>query len=158
MIKRIPQNISQYDKANQKLKVAIVKSNYHGELTKSMEQACRKSLIKAGLDDSNIKTFEVPGSWEIPLIVKKIAHTKKFDGIVVFGVIIEGETYHFELIANVCAHSLMDIALEFNIPITFEVLATYTLEQATQRTVGKYNKGVEAARTLLETLKTLSKL
>lgn len=158
MIKRTPQSMSQYDKVNQKLKVAIVKSNYHSELTKSMELSCRKSLIKAGLGESNIKTFEVPGSWEIPLIVKKIARTKKFDGIVTFGVIIKGETYHFELIAKGCAYALMDIALEFNIPIIFEVLATYTLEQAKQRTIGKYNKGIEAARVLLKTLKTLSKL
>lgn len=146
------------NKLNPKLNIAIVRSNYYPNLCKSLEKACREQLIASGVSKGNIATFAVPGSWEIPLIVKKIAQAKKFDGIVALGVIIKGETYHFELIANECARSLMDIALEFNIPITFEVLATYNLEQAKKRSMGKHNKGVEAARSLLSTLKALSKL
>ncbi len=155
---QISENLARFDKNNQKLKVAIIRSLYHENLTQSMEESCRKYLVSSGVNKSNITTFEVPGSWEIPLVVKKIADTKKFNGVIAFGIIIKGETYHFELIANACARALMDLGLKFNIPIIFEVLATYTLKQAKKRSTGKHNKGVEAAKALLETLKTLSKI
>ncbi len=148
----------QQSSTNHRLKIAIVRSNYHQDLTKSLEKECRKYLTACGVKEENIETFEVPGSWEIPLIVKKAALTKKFDGIVAFGVIIKGETYHFELIANECARALMSLSLEFNIPVTFEVLAVYNLEQAKKRCTGKFNKGVEAGKSLLETIKEVSLL
>lgn len=139
-------------------RIAIVRSSYYQDLTKSLEISCRNHLIVSGVKESNIETFEVPGSWEIPLIVKKIVQAKKFDGVVALGIIIKGETYHFELIANECARALMSIALEFNIPVTFEVLATLNYEQAKKRSMGNLNKGIEAAKSLLETIKVLSKI
>lgn len=155
---QISDNPAKYNKENQSLKVAVVKSNYHRDLTDSMEKACRKYLIGSGVKKENITTFTVPGSWEIPLVVKKIAEAKKFDGIIALGIIMKGETYHFEILAHECSRALMDISLKFDIPIIFEVLATYNLEQAKKRSVGKNNKGKEAALALLETIKTLSKL
>lgn len=158
MIQDLSKNSPAYNKDSQGLKVAIVKSNYHPDLTKSLEKACREYLINCGVRTDNITTFDAPGAWEIPIVIKKIASTGTFDGIIAFGVIIKGETYHFEILANECARSLMNISLDFNIPITFEILATYNLKQARKRSIGKYNKGIEAAKTLLETIKTLSKL
>lgn len=158
MIKDFSRIKKEYSKTNLKLKIAIVKSNYHQDLTDSLEKACKEYLIACGVKTDNIAIFEVPGSWEIPLVAKKIASGKMFDGIAAFGVIIKGETYHFEIIANQCSRALMEISLEFNIPVTFEVLAVYTSEQAKRRCIGKYNKGIEAAKTLLETIKTLSNL
>lgn len=158
MIRATIKNLDQYQKSNQKLKIAVVKSLYHQDLTDSLEKSCRQYLVVNGVKENNIVTFEVPGSWEIPLVVKKIVETKKFDGIIAFGIIIKGETYHFEILANECARALMDLSLKFNLPIAFEILATYTLEQARKRSIGKYNKGLEAAKTLLETIKQLSKI
>ena len=140
------------------IKIAIVKSNYYPKLTKSLEKGATDYLISAGMKKSNIAVFDVSGSWEIPLVVKKIAQTKLFDGIIALGVIIKGETYHFELIANECARALMSICLEFGIPVAFEVLATYNLAQAEERSIGQYNKGIEAAKTILEMIKLSSKL
>lgn len=151
-------NLANYDKSNQKLKIAIIKSLYHKDLTQSLETSCRKHLIANGVKEKNITTLEVPGSWEIPLLAKKIAETKKYAGIIAFGVIIKGETYHFEILATESARALMDISLKFNTPLTFEILATYNLEQAKKRTLGKYNKGIEAAQSLLETINLLTKL
>ncbi len=142
---------------NQKLKVAIVKSLYHKDLTQSLENSCREYLVTSGIKKDNITTFEVPGSWEIPLATQTAAASKKFDGIIAFGIIIKGETYHFEILATESARALMDISLKFDIPIIFEILATYNLEQAKKRSIGKYNKGIEAAKTLLKTIQTLSK-
>lgn len=158
MIQNLSKNTAKYNAVNGKLRIAIVRSSYYQDLTKSLEKSCRKHLVVSGVKESNIETFDVAGSWEIPLIAKKIAASKKFDGIVTFGIIIKGETYHFELIANECARALMNIALEFNIPVTFEVLAVYNLEHAEKRSIGKYNKGIEAAETVLKTIRQLSKL
>lgn len=158
MIKDLSKNRVEYSKTNHKLKIAIVKSLYHQDLTSNLEKACREYLIACGVKSNNISVFEVPGSWEIPLIAKKLAETQKFDGIIAFGVILKGETYHFEMIANECARALMGISLRFNIPVTFEVLAVYNLKQAKKRSIGKYNKGIEAAKTLLETINALSQL
>lgn len=158
MIKGYSESRVEYKKTNSKLRVAIVRSNYHQNLTESLEKACKECLIASGVKIENIKTYEVPGSWELPLIVKKIASSKKFDGIVVFGVIIKGDTYHFEIIADQCSRTLMNLCLQFNIPVTFEVLATYNLEQARKRSLGKYNKGIEAAKTILETINELKRL
>lgn len=153
MIKDLSKN-SKDNSRKRKFKIAIVRSNYYRELAGSLEKACKDHLVSCGIEEGNIITFEVPGSWEIPLLAKKIAKAKKFDGIIAFGIIIKGETFHFELIANECTRALMNISLEFDIPITFEILATYNLEQAKRRSMGKYNKGIEAAKTLLSILET----
>lgn len=158
MIPALPKKISEVNKANRKLKIAIVRSSYYPNLCKSLEKSCRKHLVVAGVNERNIETFAAPGSWEIPLIVKKIAQAKKFDGIVTLGIIIKGETYHFELIANQCTRALMNLALEFNTPITFEILAVHNLEQAKKRSMGNLNKGIEAAKSVLETIKVLSRI
>lgn len=155
---QISKNLAKYSNDNQKLKVAIVRSNYHQDLTESLERSCREYLVAYGVKVNNITTFEVSGSWEIPLTTKNIAKSKKFDGVITFGIIIKGETYHFEILSNECARALMNIALEFDTPVIFEILATYNLKQAKKRSMGKYNKGKEAAKSLLETIKTLSKL
>lgn len=158
MIRDLSKITKEYDKNNLKLRIAIVRSNYHLDLTQSLEEGCKKYLIACGVKPDNIDTFEVPGSWEIPVAVKKAAETKKYDGLIALGIILKGDTYHFELIAECCARALMDIALKFNIPVAFEVLATYNLKQAAERSKGKYNKGIEAAKTVLETIKTLSRI
>jgi len=153
MIKDLSKN-SKDNNGNRKFKIAIVRSNYYKELADSLEKACKEHLVYCGIEENNITAFEVPGSWEIPLLAKKIAKAKKFNGIIAFGIIIKGETFHFELIANECARALMNISLAFDIPITFEILTTYNLEQAKKRSMGKYNKGIEAAKTLLSMLET----
>ena len=90
---------------------------------------------------------------------KKMAKTKKYQAIITFGAIVKGETYHFEQISNECARALMDISLEYEIPVIFEVWSVYKLEDAIERATRKEeNKGVEAAETALEMIKVLEKL
>lgn len=156
MIKTISRKIA-FEKGTQKLKIAIIRSNYYQNLTDSLEKACRESLIEAGLKEKNIVTFNAPGSWEIPLLTKK-ALSKKFDGIVALGVIIKGDTYHFEMIASETPRVLMNLSLEFEIPVVFEIIAAYNLDQAKKRSSGKSNKGIEAAQTLLKMLRELSRI
>lgn len=158
MIQNLSKNTAKYNETNGKLRIAIVRSSYYPTLSKSLEKACRRYLIAEALKEKNIETFEVPGSWEIPLIVKNIAQTGKFNGVVALGVIIKGETYHFEMIANQCAKALINISLEFNIPISFGILAVYNLQQAKQRSSGKLNKGIEAAQAILKIIKAVNKV
>ncbi|MBI2611830.1 6,7-dimethyl-8-ribityllumazine synthase [Candidatus Gottesmanbacteria bacterium] len=141
------------------IKIAIVSSVFRKEVSTNLEKNCLKTLKAKGLKDSQIEVFQVPGSWEIPLIVKKLAKKGGFDAIITFGGVVKGKTYHFEQIANEVARSLMDISLEYEIPVIFEVLAVYNLKDAIERATRKEeNKGVEAAQTALEMIKIMKEI
>lgn len=141
------------------MKIAIISSLFREEVSSNLEKNCLKTLKGRGLNDSQIALFKVPGSWEIPLIAKRLAKTKKYDAIITFGAIVKGRTYHFEQIANEVSSSLMSISLKYEIPIVFEVLAVYDLKDALERaTRNKENKGVEAALTALEMITKYKKL
>ena len=78
MIKDPSKNQPKKSEFNKNLKIAIVRSNYHEDLTKSLENACKQYLTDAGVQNEGIKTFEVPGSWEIPLATQRVLLSKKF--------------------------------------------------------------------------------
>lgn len=140
------------------LKIAIVSSLFRKEVSDNLVKHCLATLKKKGLLESQIHKWAVPGSWEIPLTVKKLVRTGKFDAIITFGAIVKGNTYHFEQIANECSRALMDISLQYEIPVIFEVLAVYDLQDAIERATRKEeNKGVEAASTALEMIRIMSK-
>lgn len=139
------------------IKVAIVRTSYYIELNDNLEKHALETLIKNGVARDNIQTFTAPGSWEIPLIVKALAETKKYDAIIAFGVIVKGETYHFDMIANECARSLMQISTQYTLPVGFEILAVYDKKHAVERASDdEFNKGKEAATAVLHALNTLS--
>jgi len=110
-------------------RIAIIKTDYYIELNSNLEKACRKTLVHYGLSAEHITTFTAPGSWEIPLIAQTVAKTKKYDAIVAFGVIIKGDTYHFDMIANECTRALMQLSLDYSIPVAIEVLAVLIIVQ-----------------------------
>jgi 6,7-dimethyl-8-ribityllumazine synthase len=146
-------------KKPEKLKVAIVQSTYHTELNNNMTNYCQEVLIQNGLLESNIGVYYAPGSWEVPLIADKLAKSKRFDAIVAFSIIIKGDTYHFDMIANEVTRALMNTAINYQLPVGFEILAVNTLEQAEARASNNnYNKGIEAGNAILKTLKTLSEI
>ena len=141
---------------SEKIKIAIVQSSYHSELNENMTEYCKNTLIQNGILDENIAVYLAPGSWEIPLIAQKVANSNQYDAIVAFGVIIKGDTYHFEMIANEVSRALMDIAVRHEIPIGFEILAVNNLEQAKARASrNEFNKGTEAGNAVLAALGTL---
>lgn len=142
-----------------KTKIAIVSSNFRREVSDNLEKNCLATLQKKGLNKEQVDVFRVPGSLEIPLIVKKLARKGVYKAIITFGAIVKGKTYHFEQIANECAKACMEISLQYEIPVIFEVLAVYDLKDALIRaTRNKENKGVEAANTALEMIKVISKI
>jgi len=134
-------------------KIAIVKTRYHAELVDNMDEACKKTLIGHGVKENNIGVFTAPGAWELPVLVQEVLELQHYDAIIVLGVVIKGETYHFEMIANEVARALMILALEYSVPVANEVLAVYTKEAAEERAkAGEDNKGAEAAVAVLELL------
>jgi 6,7-dimethyl-8-ribityllumazine synthase len=141
------------------IKIAIVSSNFRKEVADNLEKNCLKTFKDKGLKISQINIFRVPGSLEIPLVVKRLAKKKAYDAIITFGAIVKGKTYHFEQIANECIRGCMDVSWQYEIPVIFEVLAVYDIKDAMDRATRKEeNKGIEAAETTLEMIKVLSKI
>lgn len=142
-----------------KVKIAIISSTFRREVSENLEKNCLKTLKEKGIKKNQIDIFHVPGSLEIPVVAKKLAKKNIYSAIIVFGAIVKGDTYHFEQIANECARGCMDVSLQYEIPVIFEVLAVYDLKEALERATRKEeNKGVEAASTALEMINILLKL
>lgn len=146
-------------KESAELKIAIVSSSFRLEVTQKLEKNCFDTFKKKGIASNQIEVFRVPGSLEIPLAAKKLAQKGVYDAIIAFGVILKGKTYHFEQIANECIRGCMDVSWQYELPVIFEVLAVYDIQNAVARaTRTKENKGTEAALTTLEMIKILQKV
>jgi 6,7-dimethyl-8-ribityllumazine synthase len=146
-------------KKTSEIKIAIISSSFRAEVTENLEKYCIATFRQKGISRSQIDIFRVPGSLEIPLIVKKVAKKNIYDAIITFGAIVKGKTYHFEQIANECARGCMEVSLEYEVPVIFEVLAVYNLQDALERAKRKEeNKGVEAALTALEMIKVIANI
>lgn len=138
-------------------RVTIIRSLFNEELTGSLLQACKVELSQAGMQQDQISVYEVPGALEIPIIAKLVAQQDLADVIIALGVIIKGDTYHFELVANECARGCTIVSQEFTIPVIFEVLAVNNLTQARERAGNNgNNKGIEAARSALKMLEVIN--
>jgi 6,7-dimethyl-8-ribityllumazine synthase len=140
-----------------KTRLAIIRGEYNSEITRSLEKKCVESLIASGIPVKNISVFAVPGCFEIPIMAQRLAAKKHYDAMIALGAVIRGDTYHFELVVNGCAQGIMDVSLRHNVPIIFEVLATYNRRDALRRAGNNnLNKGIEAAQSALSLLATLS--
>ncbi len=141
------------------MKIAIVSSTFWLEIVNNLESHCIATLKKHGVSENQITVVRVPGSLEIPLAAKKLAKKGIYDAIIVFGAIHKGKTYHFELIANECARGCMDVSLQYEIPVIFEVLTVYDIQDAIDRaTKEKDNRGREAAETAIKMISVLEEL
>ena len=139
-----------------RFRIATIRGEYNREITLSLEKKCVETLLSAGVPLKNIRNFAVPGCFEIPILAQHLAFQKKYDVLIALGAVIKGDTYHFELVVNECARGIMDVSLRNNLPVIFEVLATYNKRDAVRRAGNnKFNKGIEAAQTALSLLATL---
>jgi len=138
------------------IKIAVISAAFHKEVTDNLEKHCVDTLKEKGLSDSQIEITKIPGALEIPLMAKKMAKKKIYDAIIVFGAIHKGKTTHFELISRECARGCMDVSLQFEIPVIFEVLTVMDIADAMDRaTREKENKGTEAALTALDMIRLM---
>lgn len=136
------------------LRVGIVTSTWNPEVTDSLHSAARQHLLDCGIQSENIVETRVPGSYELPLAAQFMMEREDIDGVVCLGCIIQGETRHFDFIADAVAHGIMQVNLNYNSPVSFGVLTTNDHQQALERSGGKHgNKGIEAASALISMLK-----
>lgn len=127
--------------------VGIVASEYNADYVNGLVHSAIKELELLA-PAAEVETHRVPGAFEIPLAVQEIAESRLYDAIIAFGVIIQGETMHAELIGRCVTESLMRVSLEFRVPVIHEVLLLADEAQARRRCLGgDLNRGVEAART-----------
>jgi 6,7-dimethyl-8-ribityllumazine synthase len=128
------------------VKLALVVSSYHAFVTDRLEAGARGRAREAGVSDADIRTFHVPGAYELAQAAQRIAETGEWHAVVCLGCLIKGETAHFDYIAQAAAQGIMRAAQATGVPITFGVLTTNTAEEALARAGdGPSNKGWEAA-------------
>lgn len=117
------------------------------------------TLVRHGTDPGNIEVVRVPGAFEMPLALKTMAASKKYDALIALGAVIRGETPHFEYVAGECAKGVAQVGMQYDMPVAFGVLTVDTIEQAIERAGTKAgNKGVDAALTAIEMVNLLKKL
>jgi 6,7-dimethyl-8-ribityllumazine synthase len=116
-------------------------------------------LYRHQADEKNVKTYWIPGAFEMPVTAQKIADTKKFDSIICLGAIIRGATPHFDYVASVAAKGIANVSLKTQVPISFGILTTDTIEQAIERAGTKAgNKGWDAALSAIEMADLFTKI
>lgn len=132
------------------LKFGIVVSRFNSFFSEKLLEGALDALKRHNVNEENIDIYKVPGAFEIPFIVKKLTK-KNYDAIIALGVVIRGETYHFEVVANEVSKGIAQLNLMSDIPITFGIVTSETLEQSMDRSGAKAgNKGFEAAMAALE--------
>ena len=132
------------------LKIALVVSKWNQEITNKLKEGAEKTLIECGLQEKNILVYHVPGSYEL-IFGAKIAAKKNPDAIICLGSVIQGETKHFDFVCNAVSNGIKDLNIKLDIPVIFGVLTDNNIEQAKNRSGGKYgNKGIESAITAIK--------
>jgi 6,7-dimethyl-8-ribityllumazine synthase len=131
----------------------IVVSKWNSQITYSLLKAAIETLEKANVPHKQIIKLEVPGTFELPFGAQKLAENPNINAVICLGCVIQGETRHFDFICDAAANGVMRVSLDFKKPVTFGVLTTNDMQQAIDRSGGKYgNKGVEAASTAIQLL------
>ena len=142
-----------------KQKLAIVVGRFNSFIGDALLSGALDSLKRSSVKTENITVAYVPGAFEIPLLVKKLAAGGDYDGVIALGAVIRGSTPHFDFVAGECAKGLNAVQLETGVPVGFGVLTVDSIEQAIERAGTKAgNKGSEAAMTVLEMVNILAKV
>ena len=132
------------------LTFGIVVSKWNANITQNLFKGAYDTLIECGANTTDIRKYDVPGSYEL-VFGAKIAAKSKPNAIICLGSIIQGETKHFDFISNAVAMGIKDLNIQLDIPVIFGVLTDNTMDQAVNRSGGEYgNKGIEAAITAIK--------
>jgi len=140
-------------------KLGIVVSRFNSFISEKLLDGALDSLVRSGVNDSDIDVARVPGAFEIPLVAQSMAKSGKYDAVICLGVVIRGATPHFDYVAGEVAKGTAQVMLATGIPVLFGVLTTETIEQAIERSGSKAgNKGSEVAVAALEMINLMSSL
>ncbi|MCZ7648104.1 MAG: 6,7-dimethyl-8-ribityllumazine synthase [Planctomycetota bacterium] len=155
----MPTKIEGHFVAKKGARFGIVVSRWNSIVTVRLVGGAVDGLVRHGVPEERIDVVHVPGSFELPLIAKKLAASRKYTALIALGCVIRGGTPHFEYVAGEATKGLAQVALDAGIPVAFGVLTCDTLEQALDRAGAKHgNKGFEAAMSALEMSDLLGKL
>ena len=135
----------------QDVKFCIVASRFNSFIVEQLESGAIDTLVRHGAKLSDIELVRAPGAFELPMVVQRIAASKKYAAIIAIGAVIRGGTPHFEYVAGECVKGLAHVALQYDVPVSFGGLTVDTIEQAIERAGTKAgNKGAEAAMSAIE--------
>jgi len=147
------------DRLARDLRVCLVAARFNELIVDRLIAGATDALIRQGANEKNLELVRVPGCFDLPLVAQRLALSRRYDGLVALGAVIQGETAHFEYVAGQCASGISQAALESGVPIGFGVLTCANLEQALDRAGGKAgNKGADAALAVLEMANLLKRL
>jgi 6,7-dimethyl-8-ribityllumazine synthase len=137
----------------------LVVARFNSFIVDSLQSGAIDALVRHGVAEKNITVVKVPGAFELPLVAKKLAESKKYDAIIALGAVIRGSTPHFDYVAGECAKGLGQVGMQQDLPVVFGVLTVDSIEQAIERAGTKAgNKGSDAALTAIELVSLLRKL
>jgi 6,7-dimethyl-8-ribityllumazine synthase len=138
---------------------AIVAARFNALVTESLVSGCKDAFRRHGVADELVDLVWVPGSFEIPVIARKLATGGRYTAVVCLGCVIRGETAHFDHVAGQAAAGVMQAGLALGVPVIFGILTTDTVEQALNRAGLKGgNKGADAAMAAIEMVNLLARL
>lgn len=138
---------------------AIVAARFNDYIVDSLLKASVRCLQQHGAADADIEIVRVPGAFEMPLMVDKVAGSRRFDGVIALGAIIRGGTPHFDYVAGECVRGIAASSSKHGVPVGFGVLTVDTIEQAIERAGTKAgNKGEEATLAVIEMVNTLRRV
>jgi len=141
------------------LRIALVASRFNEAVVARLVAGAVEALAAQGANPASLELVRVPGAFDLPPVVRRIAESGHFDAIVALGAVIRGDTPHFDYVAGECAAGLARIACDTSIPVAFGVLTTDTEEQALERAGGSEgNRGADAARVAIELANLMRKL
>jgi 6,7-dimethyl-8-ribityllumazine synthase len=141
------------------LRFAILATRFNEFVVDGLVRGAVDALKRHGAADKNIELVRVPGCYDMPLVARKVAASKRYDAIVALGCVIRGQTAHFDFVAGECASGLARVQHDLGIPVAFGVITSETLEQAIDRAGAKAgNKGTDAAVTAIELVNLLRRV
>jgi 6,7-dimethyl-8-ribityllumazine synthase len=138
---------------------AIVAARFNGLVTEALLSGCRDTFVRLGVSAERLDVAWVPGSFEVPLVARTLAETKRYAAVVCLGCVIRGETGHYDHVAGQAAAGVAQAGLASGVPVIFGILTTDTVEQALNRSGLKSgNKGAEAAQAAIEMVNLLARI
>lgn len=137
-------------------RIGIVAARFNEFITSKLLGGAVDAFVRHGGDESKIDVAWVPGAFEVPLVAKKMAETRKYDAVVCLGAVIRGATPHFDMVANEATKGIANVGLQTEVPVIFGILTTDSIEQAVERAGTKAgNKGFDAMNTAIEMVNLL---
>ncbi|GGK97008.1 6,7-dimethyl-8-ribityllumazine synthase [Deinococcus radiotolerans] len=141
------------------LKFAVVSTRWNHLIVDRLVDGAELAFVQHGGKTENLDHFLAPGSYEVPLIARKLAESGKYDAVVCLGAVIKGDTDHYDFVAGGAANGILNTSLHTGVPVAFGVLTTDTVEQALNRAgIKAGNKGAEAVLAMIETVNLLKQI